>query len=299
MVSQDGGVPLMSKRWDGNASDTQMFQERAQALLATLQGSPSPRYVVADATRYTAEPAPNLAQLGFITRIPGTLKLVSQVITQALTWDTWQWLDATTRSQRIALCHYGMAQRWLVVWSHASRARAEARVKKACQRAAAAVKKPLFHLQAKRFETPRQAQQALSALANQWRYHPVQSSALLDHKHSATKGRPMADTPIKALEWPRQAQVRPKAERLEEAKQHKAWWVLGTTIEAEQLSDAAVSTGYKGQAQAEGGCRFLQDPLFFVSSLLVKKPCRMQGLLMVMPLALLVYAVAQRRLRRE
>ena len=35
-----------------------------------------------------------LAKLGFITRIPGTLKLVSQVIGQALTWDTWQRLDA-------------------------------------------------------------------------------------------------------------------------------------------------------------------------------------------------------------
>src|SRR4029434_1444599 len=32
LVSQDGGVPLMSKSWDGNASDTQIFQERVQAL---------------------------------------------------------------------------------------------------------------------------------------------------------------------------------------------------------------------------------------------------------------------------
>jgi transposase len=44
--------------------------------------------------------------------------------------------------------------------------------------------------------------------------------------------------------------------------------------------------------------RFLKDPLFFVSSLFVKKPTRMQGLLMVMTLALLVYSVAQRRLRQ-
>lgn len=35
MVSQDGGVPLLSKRGDGHASDTQIFQERAQALRAT------------------------------------------------------------------------------------------------------------------------------------------------------------------------------------------------------------------------------------------------------------------------
>jgi hypothetical protein len=55
------------------------------------------------------------------------------------------------------------------------------------------------------------------------------------------------------------------------------------------------------QTAVPGGrrCQFLQDPLFFVSSLFVKKPSRSQGLLMVMSLALLVYSVAQRRLRQQ
>jgi transposase len=47
------------------------------------------------------------------------------------------------------------------------------------------------------------------------------------------------------------------------------------------------------------GFRFLKDPLFFVSSLFVKKPSRIEGLLMVMTLALLVYSVAQRRMRQQ
>jgi transposase len=75
--------------------------------------------------------------------------------------------------------------------------------------------------------------------------------------------------------------------------------VIGSNIEANQLSDLEVIAAYKAQAQAEGGLRFLKAPLFFVSSLFVKKPCRMQGLLMVMTLALLVYAVTQRRLRQQ
>src|ERR671937_58426 len=83
MVSQDGGVPLVSKSWDGNASDTQIFQERAKALLATFQYAPTPRYLVADSKVYNEDNAANLRQLGFSTRIPGTLKLVAHVITQA------------------------------------------------------------------------------------------------------------------------------------------------------------------------------------------------------------------------
>ena len=174
-----------------------------------------------------------------------------------------------------------MAQRWLVVWSQASFERAEASVNKASQREAEAINKQLFHLQAKRFETPGQAHQALSGLANTWRYHHIESHALIDHTRYATKDRPTADTPIKVTQWQMQAQVRPDAERIGDAKQCQACFVLGSNIAREQLNDAEVMAGYKGQAQAEGGFRFLKDPLFFVSSLFVKKPCRIQGLLMV------------------
>ena len=75
--------------------------------------------------------------------------------------------------------------------------------------------------------------------------------------------------------------------------------MIGSNILCKQLSDVEVITGDKAQAQVEGGFRFLKDPLFFVSSLFVKKPSRIQGLLMVMTLALRVYSVTQRRLRQE
>src|SRR5215470_14513664 len=126
IVSQDGGVPLVSKSWDGNTSDTQVFQQRAEALMRAFKDTPTPRYLVADAKLYCEDNAVHLAKLGFITRIPATLKLVSQVIGQALQGDTWQPVDHNTRYQPLTLCHYGMAQRWLVVYSQAAFERVEA-----------------------------------------------------------------------------------------------------------------------------------------------------------------------------
>ena len=79
----------------------------------------------------------------------------------------------------------------------------------------------------------------------------------------------------------------------------KAGLVLGTNIGTSELSDAEVMAAYKGQSSVEGGFRFLKDPLFFVSSWFVKKPSRIEGLLMVMTLALLAYSVAQRRMRQQ
>jgi transposase len=299
MVSQDGGVPFVSKSWDGNSSDTQIFQERAQAFMSALKTSPSPRYLIADAKLYTADNAANLQGLGFITRLANTLGVVSHVIEQALTWDTWHAFDETTRYQGVELCHYGMAQRWLVVYSQAALERAEATVNKAMQRDYAAIEKQLFHLQAKRFSTPETAQDALAMLMKGWQYHQLESSNLIAHKRYASKGRPTPSTPAKDTQWQIQAHVRPAEEAIWHRKQLKACFVLSTNIATSELSDTAVIAAYKSQSRVEGGFRFLKDPLFFVSSLFVKKPCRIQALLMVMTLALLVYSVAQRRLRQQ
>ncbi|HSF32122.1 MAG TPA: IS1634 family transposase, partial [Candidatus Tectomicrobia bacterium] len=299
LVAQDGGVPMFSKSWDGNTSDTQIFQERATALLTAFAQAPTPRYLVADAKLYTEANAPTLAKLGFITRIPGTLKLVPQVITQALREDRWHHLDEATRYYRLELCHYGMAQRWLVVSSQAAQERAKASVARAQQREWDAIEKQLFHMQAQRFATPEAAHAAVTTLATAWRYHQVEGSHMIAHKHYACKGRPTARSPIKAIDWQIVAQVRPDDKRIACRKQQEACFVIGTNIATPQVEDPQVIHAYKAQAQVEGGFRFLKDPLFFVSSLFVKKPCRIQGLLTVMTFALLVYSVAQRRLRHQ
>ena len=298
MVSQDGGVPVRSQSWAGPASDTQRFQERAPGLRATWQGAPSPRSLGADAKRSNAGHAAHRKPLGLSTRLPGTRQGVSQVIAQALQGETWQRLETTPRSQRLAFGHDGMAQRGLVVGSQASLERAAARGKPTAPREAAAIHKHLFPWQATRVETAAQAQAALAVLAHTWGDHQGESSELIDHQGAAQKGRPRPEPPLKALAWPRQAPGRLEAERLEEAKPHHACVVLGTTIAAAQRSDAEGIVGSKGPAHAEGGCRWRKDPLVFVASVLVKKPCRLQGLVMVMTLALLVSAVAQRRLRQ-
>jgi transposase len=186
----------------------------------------------------------------------------------------------------------------LVVPSAAALERAEATINNARQRETEAVEKPRFHLQATRFKTPEVAQEALAALAKRWTYHQVASYRVIEHKHYAGNGRPTPRTPLKAIEWQIQAQVRSDDDTIAHHKQVKACFVLGTNSDVSELSDAEVIAAYTGQAQVEGGLRCLKDPLCFVSSLFINKPNRIEGLLLVMTLALLVYSVAQRRLRK-
>lgn len=299
MVSQDGGVPFMSKSHDGNASDNNVFRERCASILKEFASSEGPRYLIADSKLYTSENAANLVHLPFITRIPGNLKVVGEVIEQSLSMDTWQEIDDRTRYQRLDLCHYGMEQRWLVVYSEKAYKRAGKTLAKAQARESEKVSKQLFHLQARRFDTAESAQEALDKIVKKLSYHKLETTELAQHVQYASRGRPKADSAIKGIKWQITATVAPDTTKVSHKRHQKACYVLGTNIPDSQLSDLEVLVGYKDQGAVERGFRFLKSPVFFVSSLYVKKPSRIEGLLMVMTLALLIYSVAQRRMRRK
>lgn len=300
VVSQDGGVPLLSQSWDGNASDNAIFQKRSAALIEAFAKAESPRYLIADSKLYTEANAANLAQLPFITRIPGTIKEEQLLIAQAWQANCWQDLAKGYRYQRVDLGHYGMAQRWLVIYSEAAWQRAAKTLEKTCSKEDEQVAKHLFHLQARRFESQSAAHAALEAIEKTLRYHRLEQIRYTPHHQYAHKGRPSAHNPLQKTLWQVQATSVVDPETLRQQHQQKACFVLATPLSlADELADAMVLHAYKQQSRVEQGFRFLKDPLFFVSSLFVTKPSRIQALLMVMTLALLVYSVAQRRLRRQ
>jgi transposase len=78
----------------------------------------------------------------------------------------------------------------------------------------------------------------------------------------------------------------------------KACWIVGTNVlEPAVLSDQNLIGAYKDQGGVERGFRFLKDPLFLASSVFVKKPERIMALSFIMVLCLLVYRLAEFRLR--
>ena len=59
-------------------------------------------------------------------------------------------------------------------------------------------------------------------------------------------------------------------------------------------------TAYKKQNESiERGFLFLKAPYFFASFFFIKKPARIMAMLTIMTLSLLVYSIAQRRLRKK
>jgi transposase len=268
-------------------------------LIVEFKDSPTPRYLVADSKIYTHENAVNLKDIGFITRIPENIKLTNQIIEQALESDDWSTFDQKRNYHCVELSHYQISQRWIVVFSEDSLQRAEKAVTKQVAKERTKIKKELFHLQAQQFECPQVAEKALKLIAKKWKLHEVLQSSLTEHKRFEGKGRPKKEVKIKSIEWKINASVKTLDNEIEKRKKQKSCFILGSNIPFNQLSHEEIIEGYRGQSDVERGFRFLKEPSFFVSSLFVKKPSRIEGLLMVMTLSLLVYSIAQRRLRKE
>lgn len=77
-------------------------------------------------------------------------------------------------------------------------------------------------------------------------------------------------------------------------------FILATNIlDPKAVSNEKILAEYKEQQSNERGFRFLKDPLFFTASVFVKKPERVEVIAMIMGLCLLVYNLAQRKLRKQ
>ena len=157
--------------------------------------------------------------------------------------------------------------------------------------------KRLWHLQARRFACQADAQAVLEqSLKDLPPWFEVQATCV-PHDHYERKGRPAKET-APTQRWQCQATLTLNAERLAEEGRRRACFIVGTNIlDPAQLSDEGLIGTYKQQDGVERGFRFLKDPLFLASSVFVKKPERIVALSFIMVLCLLVYRLAEYRLR--
>ena len=301
VTSQDGGIPFMTKTWSGNASDTIILRERAKALIEEFSKSGN-RYLVADSKLYAEETALTLNKINYITRVPSTIKLEQTFISKALEASTlWTTFDDGYKLQEFSVDLYGIEnQRWIVVYSKQARERSEKTLKKEILKEKERIKKELFHLQAKRFSCESDAKKALKLLLKTWKYHQASDEKIMAIKQYAKRGRPSADaSQEQECEWQITAQTSLVQAVVDKVLNQRSCFVLSSNVSSEDLPIKAVLIGYKGQDKTEKGFAFLKSPDCFVASLFLKKPSRIDGLLMIMVLSLLVYSIAQRRLRKQ
>ena len=299
VASQDGGIPFITKTWDGNASDNIILRERAKKLMEEFDKSNN-RYLIADSKLYAEETAKTLNKINFITRVPASLKLEQAFVSRALEATTvWNSIGKGYKLQEYSVDHYSIQdQRWIVVYSEQARKRSEKTLKKEVSKETERIEKELYHLQAQRFSCELDAKKELESLVKKWKYHQVTEEQTFAIKRYKKRGRPTQKS-LQEFEWQIKVQISLDQAYVDKLLDHRSCFILSTNIASKELSGEEVLIAYKGQDKVEKGFAFLKSPDFFAASLFLKKPSRIDGLLMIMVLSLLVYSIAQRRLRKQ
>ncbi len=125
-------------------------------------------------------------------------------------------------------------------------------------------------------------------------------SQLVTHPRHHRPGRPRQDATPDHHEWQIAATLTVDDEAVTRAVRRKAAFLVATNVvDPDQLSDQELIQTYKDQGSVERGFAFLKDPLFLASSVFVKKPSRIIALSLIMVLCLLVYRLAEHRLREQ
>ena len=293
-------VPTWIQALDGNTSDTQAIPQVVQAYLKQMREAETPYFVV-DSALYSQANLHALTDIRWITRVPRRLALV-------------QYLERTIEVERMqpgALPGYrylevgtwygGVRQRWVVVYSEAGAARDRAALTKAQEKEKAQAEQAMRRLARQTFPSQEALAQAVTQTAHRWRYHQVTFTAQ-SQAHYEHRGRPRADaTPVRVTWRLATWEIDQDEQAVAEAQARCGKFILATNeLDADALPAETILQAYKGQGIGpERGFRFLKDPLFFAHSLFLKSPRRIMALIMIMGLALLIYALAERQVRQE
>ena len=298
ITSQQSALPLWLEALDGNSSDKKSFAETVQAYCKQLETDELPWFVM-DSAGYSKA---NLAQwdnVQWLTRVPETIaeakRALQSVVTEEMTA-----LDNGCRVHALDSDYGQVQQRWLVVYSPKAWEREVKRLDKQIARAGEKTGKELRRLAQAQFACEADARKAVQRLENKMKWHSVQAQYNPVKKH-IQPGRPATGVAPMIVGWKVQGQLSVKQEAIAQARQWLGRFILATNeLDTERLSDSAMLVAYKAQGHSvERGFRFLKDPMFFADSLFLKSPARIMAMIMVMGLALLVYALAERELRHQ
>jgi transposase len=189
-------------------------------------------------------------------------------------------------------------ERWLVVVTDAGLARTRASMTKRAQQDQAHWARQLWHLGNQAFACQADAEAEVQRwLKTLLRWLRVECQ-ITRRAHYAGQGRPAKGTAPTRESWHVQATVRLDAEQLERAAHRRARFLVATNVlDSTDLPDEQAIGTYKAQSGVERGFAFLKDPLFLASSVFLKKPERIMALALIMVLCLLIYRLAEWRLR--
>lgn len=298
-----GRLPVFLTTLSGNTSDRKHFRELiAEYGNQMKQAFTEDKTFVFDSAFYNKL---SIQGCGTSTK---WISRVGERITEAkqLVEETEKFVTTTLEGYKITglpASYGGVEQRWVVVESAKAYRRERRNLEKYLSRQRERIDKQIWHLSKQLFASKECACREAKKLVKNWKYHTIVGDLdkpstihfeTVNMRKNGKRGRPKNGEKLED-----HYRITLKAELSEELVS-KAFAAKGRFVLATNnldLTDEAILRSYKEQQNVERGFRFLKDPMFFVDGIYLKHEHRIMAMAMIMGLALLVYSLAEKKIR--
>ena len=290
-------LPIWIEALSGNSSDKKSFKETVQAFGKQFSREKMP-YMVADSAFYTASTIASCGEaFRWVSRVPESIKEVKELY-QTIKRSKMTPAGGGYWYTPVESTYADVPQRWLVIYSEKAYEREMKTFQKNLEKNLDKKQKELKHLRNSSFACEADAEKAADAFKGKLK-HLGFAYRVYEKQYYEGKGRPKAGSTPVSTSWFIEGELVPDEQSIENESRKKGMFVVATNeTDRTMLSDLKMLEVYKDQnVSVERGFRFLKDPLFYADRLFLKKPERVMALIMIMTLSLLVYSLAEMRIR--
>ena len=307
-VVNSDGIPLVHQALNGNTADC-TWNGQVIGTLSDLLGERLKDIVYIADAKLVTEPNLRLLHqkgLSFISRVPDNFcaKLASQAKKDAYAANAWTAFGSMAEDKKQAeyegysQVHYlgREPMRLLVVKSSAARDGFLTRLEKERSELA----RSTHEVERQNFACEPDALTAAEALRKKGSKGLFRLSYTLSD--TTTWKRPPGNPgknpkpPVEIVTWQVRFTITENTEAIQAAKEQAQSFVLVTNIPSDKLDDRELLWRYKKQHVVEAGFRWLRQPSM-ASAIFLKKPERIEALMMLIHVALMVRALMQQQAR--
>jgi transposase len=304
-TTHDGDIPVFLRPLNGNSSEKEQLSAAVKAVMAQLREEipqeQEQRIAIFDSGAYSEATMKsyNEANIRWISHVPETSTAAKTALEKVYE----EWKPLSDGSGDSVACMMELPQgkeRWVIVRTKARELAAKEQREKKGKKAQEQWEKPLWHVSHQEFACEQDAHKAWKQAIKGKPSFLLASFTLEEQRQYQQKGRPKKDAVPDKMAWHLVPTLTVDPLEMEILTRRQASFIIATNMLDEQsLSHEEVFLTYKEQGGVERGFRFLKDPLFLASSVVVKKPERVIALSFIMVLCLLIYRLAEHVLRRQ
>jgi transposase len=300
LATTGSNFPIWMEAHSGNASDKKILEggaSRMQAFCNLLKSAPDFLYV-GDSAFYE-RCVKEQVTFKWLSRVPERLNEAKQWVERPEEDFSWTPLGDGYKMTPLTDAGYGdVLQRWVMIHSEKAMVRECKTLEKHIEKERDALTKTLWHLSNQVFKCANDAQMSGLQETKSLKYHHVSWAIIPVEKHVG-RGRPKKGVVPVTHGYRIQGVFEQDDGKVELIKRRKGRFILAANeMDCGKLSEQDFLAEYKKQYKTEQSFAFIKGNAFEVSSVFLKKPSRIQALMVVMTLCLMVYSFAQYHLRK-